>query len=456
MLNQILEKFGGQTYQARAIRGAAMTVVRFGGQNVLRLGSNLILTRLLFPEAFGLMALVTVVLVAAANFSDVGIQAAVVQHKRGHDPVFLNTAWMMQIARGVVLCLAIILLAHPIADFYETPQLVELLYLSSLVPLLQGFNSTRIATARREIQLERYVMLELFVQTMGIIVMIALSWWLRSVWGLAIGTLVAPFLMAILSHVYLKGGEPNRIQCERDALSILMGFGKWVFFGTIAGFFINQGDRAVLGKYVSLDDLAIFNIGFFLATVPRLLNHAIADSVVYPLYARRPPAESKANAHKINKARMLMTGGMIVVVAFLALIGDWLVRLLYDPRYEAAGPLLIVAALGTLPMIISQSYQLMPLAYGDSHRFAIYYSARAALIMALLFLTVPVWGMWAAALAPGLAVILIHPFMIWTIRPYKAWDIKHDLIFAGFSVLIAAVVFWVHGDLLKTAIQPIG
>ena len=68
----------------------------------------MILTRILFPEAFGLMALVTVVLVASANFSDVGITPAILKDKRGHDPVFLNTAWTIQIGRGVILCLAII------------------------------------------------------------------------------------------------------------------------------------------------------------------------------------------------------------------------------------------------------------------------------------------------------------------------------------------------------------
>ena len=298
------------------------------------------------------------------------------------------------------------------------------------------------------------MVLELVAQFIGILVMIVLSWWLRSVWGLAIGTLVAPFLLCVMSHIFLKGA-PNRIYFEGDAFKILMSFGKWVFIGTIAGFFVNQADRAILGRYVSLDELAIFNIGFFLATVPRLLNHAISDGVVYPLYARRPPAESAENARKINRARMLMTGGMVVMVAILALIGDWLVRLLYDPRYEDAGPLLVVAALGTLPMIISQSYQLMPLAYGDSRRFALYYSARAALIVLLLYLTVPTWGIWAAALAPGLAIILIHPLMILTIRPYKAWDIKHDLLYAGLAILIAILVIWVHGDLLTEAIQPV-
>ena len=120
------------------------------------------------------MALVTVVLVASANFSDVGITPAILKDKRGHDPVFLNTAWTIQIGRGALLCLAIIALAEPLATFYDAPQLADLLLLCSLVPLIQGFFSTRIATARREIQLGRVIILQLGAQLLGILVMICL------------------------------------------------------------------------------------------------------------------------------------------------------------------------------------------------------------------------------------------------------------------------------------------
>ena len=63
---------------ARALRGGALTAGSYAFTQALRLASNLILTRLLFPEAFGLMALVSVVLVGLAMFSDVGIGPAAI------------------------------------------------------------------------------------------------------------------------------------------------------------------------------------------------------------------------------------------------------------------------------------------------------------------------------------------------------------------------------------------
>jgi O-antigen/teichoic acid export membrane protein len=88
-------------------------MLKFGGENILRLGSNLILTRLLFPEAFGLMALVTVFLTGLKMFSDFGLNASIIRSARGDDPIFLQTAWTVQILRGVMLWLISVMLAGP-------------------------------------------------------------------------------------------------------------------------------------------------------------------------------------------------------------------------------------------------------------------------------------------------------------------------------------------------------
>ena len=89
MKDKLLSYLTGDSYRARAIRSTGMTLLNFGGDNALRLIANLVLTRLLFPEAFGLMALITVVTAAALMFSDFGFLGAVIQDPRGEEPAFL-------------------------------------------------------------------------------------------------------------------------------------------------------------------------------------------------------------------------------------------------------------------------------------------------------------------------------------------------------------------------------
>src|SRR5437660_8315852 len=79
-----------------AMRGGTRAMVGYGASQLLKLASTLTLARMLVPQAFGLVALVTVFLSGLEMLSDLGIGMDVVQHPRGDDPVFINTAFIIQ------------------------------------------------------------------------------------------------------------------------------------------------------------------------------------------------------------------------------------------------------------------------------------------------------------------------------------------------------------------------
>ncbi|CAN0588351.1 unnamed protein product, partial [Laminaria digitata] len=121
------------------------TAVNVGGQifvQLIRLASNLILTHLLFPEAFGVMALVNTIIVGLELISDLGIVPSLIQNVREDDD-FLNTAWTLAIARGAILFLGGCAIAYPMAEFYDEPQLNALVPVASLTPLIYGAIPTK-------------------------------------------------------------------------------------------------------------------------------------------------------------------------------------------------------------------------------------------------------------------------------------------------------------------------
>ena len=191
--------------RAKAIRGSVWTILGYGTGQVLRLGSNLILTRLLFPEAFGLMALVNVFMQGLAMFSDVGIGPSIIQNKRGDDPVFLNTAWTIQVVRGVALWIVSCLIAWPVAKLYGQPMLFQLLPVAGLTALIAGFNSTSLFTCNRNLALGRLTILDFVTQVISISVMCFWAWLFPSVWALVGGGLTGAFIKMILSHTTLPG-----------------------------------------------------------------------------------------------------------------------------------------------------------------------------------------------------------------------------------------------------------
>ena len=124
-----------------AVRATILTFGGYGAGQALRFASNLILTRLLFPEAFGLMVLVNLVIQGLQMFSDIGLGPSVVQNPRGEEPVFLRTAWTVNILKNSGLWVVACLLSWPLAMLYREPELAALLpvvAVALLVPVLLG------------------------------------------------------------------------------------------------------------------------------------------------------------------------------------------------------------------------------------------------------------------------------------------------------------------------------
>lgn len=159
-----------------AIRGTVWTIAGFGASQILRFGCNVILTRLLFPELFGLMALVNIFILGLHLFSDIGIGPSIIQNKRGDDPAFLNTAWTLQIIRGFCLWVCAVLIAWPIAKFYAEPQLLWLLPVLGLSTIIAGFNSTALFTLNRHMAVRKLAIFELGVQIIYLTVMMVWAW----------------------------------------------------------------------------------------------------------------------------------------------------------------------------------------------------------------------------------------------------------------------------------------
>lgn len=443
-VGRILGSLKGEGTRAKAYRATGWTLFSVFSSNALRLASNMVLTRLLFPEAFGLMALVQIFLYALNTFSDFGIQTAIMQNKRGDDPDFLNTAWTLQIMRGFVLWLGACALAWPAVLIYKEPELMTLLPVAGLSIFLNGFRPTRIAQASRHLSYGRQTVISLGVQFVTLVLTAALAWWLQSVWALAFASVISSALNNLLIRRYMSGVS-NRFCWEKESVRDILGFGKFIFLSTIATFLINMGDRAVLGAYVDTATLGIYAIALTLGSVPGMIVQMIAGKVLFPLYRIKPPSESKENQRNIFRARRILSGvgiGLCVVLAFVAV---WLVDLLYDARYTTAGPMTILIALRAIPTNAFVGTQNVLLASGDSRSHFFLTATIAVLQTALAFVGVLTFGIAGAILAPGLAVLLSYPIRARLTAKYDSWDPVSEL---GYMVLgfvltgIACALHW--------------
>lgn len=442
------------TMASRALNSSMLSVMGFGSAQVMRLASNLILTRILSPDDFGLMTLVTSFLIGLTMFSDMGLGPSIQQSKRGDDLSFLDTAWTIKVIRGGILLAAALALSWPLAQFYKAPQFAEVFPVAAISLFIAGFNPTRIDTAARHLAIGRLTGLEIAAQAINIAITVLAAWWLQSVWALAIGNVTGALVLLALTHVFLPG-HINRFRMEPAARAELVQFGKWIFLSTICGFLLFQGDRIILGRVLTLDQLGIYNIGLFLGTVPMLLGGAIGGRLFIPMYRQHPPGRSAQDFRTLAKARAGVAAFLAFGVTLLVIAGPSLIYVLYDARYVTAGGLLVIIALLQLPQLLTISYDSAALAAGDTRSIFAAQFMRSVIYISMVSLGAWHYGLAGVLGAQGLAYLMCYPVGIWLARRHQAWDPRHDLVLICYGVVLTAVGFWLHAGEITRALAQV-
>jgi O-antigen/teichoic acid export membrane protein len=448
-MNLVSQLLRGDGLLTRVMRSSMWATFGYVVSQLVRLASNVVLTRILFPDAFGLMALVSVCMTGLMMFSDIGIGPSIMRSPRGDDPNFLNTAWTLQVIRGFCLWLALCLLAWPVAWFYDQPLLFSLLPVAGLTLLVAGFNPTRVETANRHLQLGRVISLDLVSQIAGILATIGLAWATQSVWGLALGGVIGSTIRLILMHSFLAG-PPNSFHLNGSDAHELIHFGKWIFLSTIFGFMLSQGDKAILGKYVDLDLLGIYNIGYFLASFPLLLGGAITARILIPIYREISSANDQRKAGRVQQMRAGLTGGILLLQFGMAFVGVALVGILYDPRYSAAGPIMVIISLIQVPLIIGLTYDQAALAGGDSRNYFYTIAIRATTQTAFFITGAELGGLTGALIGQGTASVMLHAVTIWLARKHKVWDPGHDIAYTALSLILGIGVIYLNYNSIRS------
>lgn len=364
----VLGQDATSSLRSRAIHSGAWIGAGFAAQKALQLGSNLILTRLLFPEAFGLMALATVFLVGLQMFSDIGLKPAIIRDPRGDEPEFLNTAWTIQIARGMLLCVIGAAIAYPISLIYGQPILFPLLAVLSTTAAINGFMSIGMATAERRLDFRTITMIQLAGQAAMIVLLVTLAYFWRSVWALAVANVIGTAVTVAIGYMLLPRHR-HRLALDRESAKSLVHFGRWILFSTVATYLGGEGLKAIQGGLLSPAEFGVLAIAYTIAGIPNDLAMKLAGSIGLPALAetyRVAPQNGFAVLRALRKRTLAIS---VILSSVVILLGKPIVELLYDVRYHDAGDYLIALALANAIGAVSAGYTSAILAVGKASSY---------------------------------------------------------------------------------------
>lgn len=414
--------------------GAAWTIGTYAVSVMVRFGSNIVLSRLVAPDVFGMIVIVSAIRIGADLLSDVGIGQSVVNNPEGEKPDFYDTAWTIQLIRGLALFAVCLVLAGPLADLYRVPEAAIQLGAATLA--LYGATSTSIFLLQRRLQLATLNLYDLAQDVFSAAVIVALASLSPTIWAILLGNLLAAVARTLTS--FLLPQSANRFVLRRRYVSEILTFGKWIFLWSLLGFLCLNVDRLFLGQAAPLALLGVYGIARTMADLPSALAGRLGHSLIFPMVSAMQ-GRSREGLHAALAPLRLR----FLIVAALGLAGaiaygDLVVRAIYDPRYGQAGwmlPLLLLGGWATI-LCTTNEYVLIGLARPQ------YGTAGNCLKLGYLLVALPAGfeaaGMTGAVLAlAGAEIVRYGPLLVGQIRERIGFQ-GQDLV--ATLVLLAALV----------------
>lgn len=357
--------------ESRAKSGVAWRYAAYFVSQVLRVATTTFLAAKLAPEAFGLVALVNVVITGFSMVTEAGISQSIVRDERGEECDFIDTAWTLRMIRGVLVAAGVIAAAWPMARFYDAPPLMLLLPFAALTPLIGGLQSPAWDLMSRELRERPRAIIELSRALVASFVKVGWVIVAPSAWALVGGTLAGTIYFVLVTHAF-GGLRLPRFSIEQQAAGAIWRFGRWLILGSIVAFLARQADRLAVGRLEAMGVLGVLSIGQTLARIPLEIAATGTGHVLFPAVSEilRDSNRGRGAERRVRLMRegMLRIAGAMVLGAFVVL--PMFVELVYSGEYERASVWGRLALVGVWVMILNAGVNASLLAAGHSGQLA--------------------------------------------------------------------------------------
>lgn len=328
------------------LRKAVLLLSGNAATALLSLLRNLILARLLLIEDFGIAATLATTLAVTEMASTLGLHQQIVQAKDGDEPRFQASVQGVNLLRAIVSALALLVIAHPLADFMAVPEIAWAYQTLAVIPILGGLSHFDIYRMQRRMFFRPLMIASVLPAALALALVWPLVAWLGD-WRAMLGTMLAQAAgWFVLSHLLAE--RPYRLVFNRAIMARNLAFGWPLLLDAALIFLVFHGDKLIVGRELGMAALGIFAMGVTLTLTPALVMGRSAMSFFLPRLSAtdRSTVEGEAQFQRVGRAvyETHLVFGSIVVVGIL-IFGPTFIAIVLGPKFDPLVPLLTLLAI---------------------------------------------------------------------------------------------------------------
>lgn len=384
-------------------KGAAWMVSFKFVERSIGLVSTIALARLLVPEDFGLVALAMAVIAVLELLGAFSFDVVLIQ-KQQADRSYYDTAWTFNVIVGVVSAAALVLLARPVASFYNEARLEDIMMLLALAPLVDSMQNIGVVAFRKDMQFHKEFVFLLTKKLISFTVTLTLAFWLRNYWALIAGVVTGRLTGTALSYWV----HPFRPRFAWSKRAELFHFSFWLFMTNVANFVTNRVPDFVVGKIAGAHSLGLFSIAYEVSNMPTTELVAPINRAVFPGYAKLGNDVAALRAGYLNVIGLIGLFAIPAGFGLAATAGIFVPLVLGDKWVDAVALIQVLAFYGVLNAVEGNTGAVY-LAQGKPKINAYLVFALNAIRLPAVIIATSMYGAYGAACGILLAALIMVP-----------------------------------------------
>lgn len=293
-----------------------------------------ILSRILIPKDFGIVAIATVLVQFLSIFSDLGVGPAIIQSKNldkeDLSSIFTFTFWI-----GMFLCLLLLLLSSAIGSFYDSSELVIICKYLSINLIFASLNIVPNALLLKNKNFKFIAQRTLSLQIIFGLISILFAFYGLGIYSLVVSPILTSIGVFVLS--YRQYPQQILLSPKINALHKILSFSSYQFLFNFFNYFSRNLDKLIIGRYINMDQLGYYEKSYRLMMLPLQNITNVLTPVIQPIFSQFENNLKVLSSNYLKIVRLLASIGFPLTV-FLYFSGSDLIELVYGDNWENAIP----------------------------------------------------------------------------------------------------------------------
>ena len=340
-----------QSLKAKTLNGLSWSFIGQLGNQVIRVGLTALLARLLSPEEFGIIAMITVFSGFGNVILNFGFAPAIIQNQ-GLSQSSLSSIFWLNTVMALCLAGALMLCSPLIADFYELDILQPLTIFMATTFIFSGLNVVQNALLSKELKFDVLVKQTLIATAISGALACGLAYSGFGVWSLAAQLVTAPLLITIL--VWNKSDwRPSWIFRAKDIMGVSKISGS-LFLNSSLSYVANNADNMIIGRIFGQTYLGLYSKSFAIISIPPNLLSRVLSAVMLPSFSKLQDQPEKIGRVYLNMTKVIaMTATPIMIL--IGLYTEIFISVVFGDGWMGAKPYIqifcvsgVIASINTL------------------------------------------------------------------------------------------------------------